>query len=186
MIWRVVQSLLAVCGALLCAAAVAEPAPAADGIVGDWMVASQDAIIRFARDGDGYDGRIVWQLHDKYGPEDGPELDGKPIVDRHNSDPSQRSRPVDGLRMIWGLHYDADEQEWDGGRVYDIEDGHTYSCNVHLADAEHLRLRGYFGITLLGGTTTWTRVRMLPSAGQNPAGTPTVPAVNPGKSGGGP
>ncbi len=133
-----------------------------DGIVGDWLVASGDAVIRIARSGGHYDGHIVWQLHDTYGPEDGPDLDGKVVTDRHNPDPSQRSRPIDGLRLIWDLSYDPESQEWNGGRVYDADNGHTFRCRMWLLDPNHLKLRGYFGISLIGGDSVWSRVNKIP------------------------
>mgnify|MGYP000205662602 FL=1 len=136
MILAAARRLLLAFAALFCASLAADPAVPADGIVGDWMVATGDAIIRFARDGDSYDGHIVWQLHDTYGPEDGPELNGKPVLDRHNPDPALRSHTVDGLRMIWALRYDADEQEWSGGHVYDLEDGDLGDAGADNDDAD--------------------------------------------------
>lgn len=144
---------------LLSPLAAAEPA---DGIVGNWLVESADAVIRIERRGDFYDGYIAWQLHNTYGPEDGPELDGKIATDRNNPDPALRSRPLDGLRLLWDLRYDPQRREWNGGHVYDADDGHVFRCQMHLVDPDHLRLRGYLGITLLGGSSTWTRVSKVP------------------------
>lgn len=139
--------------------------PAASAIEGDWLVESRDAIIRIERQGDQYEGRIVWQLHDTYGPEDGPDLDGKIVTDRNNPDPALRSLPLTGLRLLWGLSYDADERRWVDGHVYNSNNGKTYHCQVRLLDHDRLKLRGYIGISLLGGSTTWTRVQMpIPAA----------------------
>jgi uncharacterized protein (DUF2147 family) len=135
-----------------------EAAPSS-GIVGDWLVESRDAIIRIERQGDTYQGRIVWQLHDTYGPEDGPVLQGKRVTDRHNPDPALRDRPLTGLRLLWGLRYDAGRHAWVDGEVYNADNGKTYHCLIHLLDRDRLSLRGYIGITLLGGSTTWTRTR---------------------------
>lgn len=151
-----------------CAAAILTLLPTlsladpADSIVGDWLVESRDAVVRIVRGADGYEGRIVWQLRDHYGPEDGPELDGKVAVDRNNPDPALRSRTIDDMLLIWGLHYHQEQQEWNGGHVYDADDGHTYRCLIRIKDPDHLKLRGYFGITLLGGSTLWTRVERFP------------------------
>jgi len=166
------RGFLACCLMLLIPSIVrAAPADPADGIVGYWLVATADAAIRIERRDDGYyDGYIVWQLHDSYGPEDGPELNGKPAVDRNNPDPALRSRRLDGMRLLWDLHYDAANQEWTGGRVYDADDGHTFRCQMRLLDPDHLRLRGYVGITLLGGSSTWTRLsKVPPDLGSAPA-----------------
>ena len=138
----------------------------ADAIVGDWLVETRDAVIRISRGADGYEGHIAWQLHNRYGPEDGPELDGKLVVDRNNPDPELRSRTLDGMLMIWGLRHHPEQQEWNGGHVYNADDGHTYRCLIRLKDPDHLKLRGYFGITLFGGSTLWTRVNGFPSSAQ--------------------
>ena len=147
---------------LLALAGAAAADDAADGIVGDWMVESRDAAIRIRREGDEYQGRIVWQLHDTFGPEDGPVLNGKPATDIHNPDPALRSRPIDGMLLLWGLHYDARERKWRDGHIYDSDEGHTYHCTVWLKDAGHLKLRGYMGLSLFGGNTVWTRLHELP------------------------
>jgi uncharacterized protein (DUF2147 family) len=162
--------LLAMCG--LCGNAMAlttgpeekVAAASATAIVGDWLVASKDAIIRIEQVGDQFEGHIAWQLHDTYGPEDGPALNGKTVTDQHNPDPALRSRPLTGLKLVWGLRYDAGSGQWLDGQVYDSDNGKTYHCQVHLIDADHLSLRGYIGISLLGGNTTWTRTRLPASA----------------------
>ena len=129
----------------------------ATAIEGDWLVESRDAIIRIERDGDTFVGSIVWQLHDTYGPEDGAELNGKTVTDRHNPDPALRTRPLTGLRLLWGLRYDAEAHAWVDGRVYNADNGKEYHCEIHLRSPDQLVLRGFIGITLLGGNTTWTR-----------------------------
>ncbi len=67
------------------------------------------------------------------------------------------------MRLLWDLHYDADgTRSGQSGQVYDSDDGHTYRCLLRLLDPDHIRLRGYVGITLLGGSSTWTRVSKVP------------------------
>lgn len=129
-------------------------------IVGDWLVASRDAVIRIEQVGDEYQGSIFWQLHDTYGPEDGPELNGKIVTDRNNPDSALRSRPLTGLRLLKGLRYDAGNKKWIGGRIYNSDNGRTYNCLVRLLSSNRLQLRGYVGISLLGGNTVWSRVIM--------------------------
>lgn len=47
---------------------------------------------------------------------------------------------------------------WEAGSIYDPQSGHTYQANITLKDSDHLQLRGYLGIPLLGATQVWTRV----------------------------
>ncbi|MFC4527296.1 DUF2147 domain-containing protein [Dyella halodurans] len=151
-------------GLLLCSAFAAsagegpQQARPAPTIVGYWLVESRDAVIQIEQVGDQYEGHIAWQLHDKYGPEDGPELKGKTVTDRNNPDPALRSRPLTGLRLLWGLRYDPDRRMWVDGRVYNSNNGKVYHCQIRLLSADKLSLRGYIGVSLLGGNTVWTRV----------------------------
>lgn len=135
-----------------------------DAIVGYWMVDSRDAVIQLQPDGDRYEGRIAWLKQATYGPQDGPQLDGKPVTDRENPDQSQRSRPLLGLRMLWDLRYDADDHKWRDGRVYNSDDGRTYHCELWMDGPNRLKVRGYVGFSLFGGTTTWSRTK-APEAG---------------------
>ena len=151
-------SLLAGPGQVLAVAGYEPSGPSA--IVGDWLVESRDAVIRIEQVGDEYQGSILWQLHDTYGPEDGPELDGKIVTDRKNPDPALRSQPLTGLRLLKGLSYDVGNRKWIGGRVYNSDNGRTYNCQVRLLGSNRLQLRGYIGISLLGGNTVWSRVTM--------------------------
>ena len=138
--------------------AYVSPGPSA--IVGDWLVQSRDAVIHIEQVGDEYQGYILWQLHDTYGPEDGSELNGKIVTDRHNPDPALRSQPLTGLRLLKGLHYDASGRKWINGRVYNSDNGRTYNCLVRLLSSDRLQLHGFIGISLIGGNTVWSRVTM--------------------------
>lgn len=160
------------CLLLLGGAAAAPPpgyAQAATAIVGDWLVEDHGAIIRIRQDGDRFDGSIAWQLHDRYGPEDGPALDGKVVTDRNNPDPALRGQPLTGLRLLTGLRYDATANKWTGGQIYNTSNGRSYHCEVRMEGADRLVLRGYVGIPLFGKDTTWSRVVMrAPVAGELP------------------
>lgn len=162
--------LLLGCAASAVAADSAGPPGAQpSAIVGDWLVASRDAVIRIEQVGNEYQGYILWQLHDTYGPEDGSDLNGKIVTDRHNPNPALRDRPLTGLRLLTGLKFDPANQEWKGGHVYNSDNGHTYNCLVRLLGPNRLQLHGYIGISLFGGSTIWNRVTMkAPAPGQLP------------------
>jgi len=143
--------------------------PTPSAIVGDWLVESRDAVIRIEQVGDQYQGHILWQLHDTYGPEDGPALKGKIVTDRNNPDPALRGQPLTGLVLLTGLRFDPASEKWKDGRVYNADNGRTYNCLVRMLGPNRLQLRGYVGISLFGGSTVWSRVRMRqPTPGQLP------------------
>lgn len=143
--------------------------PGPSAIVGDWLVESRDAVIRIKQVGNQYQGYILWQLHDTYGPEDGPDLNGKIVTDRKNPDPALRSRTLDGLPLLTSLRYEPDKAKWVDGRIYNADNGRTYNCLVRMPGPNRLQLRGYIGISLFGGNTVWSRVTMrTPAPGQLP------------------
>ena len=48
---------------------------------------------------------------------------------------------------------------WEKGHIYDPENGKDYKCKMTLASADVLRVRGFIGISLIGRTEVWTRVK---------------------------
>ncbi len=127
----------------------------ADDIVGVWLNEDKDAHIEIYNDGGKYFGKIIWLKT----PID--EKTGKPKVDDKNTDPALQSRPVMGLLLLKDFVFDGDD-EWEDGEIYDPKSGKTYSCYMEFPDEDNLdnlKIRGYIGISLIGRTTYWTRVK---------------------------
>jgi uncharacterized protein (DUF2147 family) len=141
--------------ALVCIGWTAPHASAGDaalGPVGVWATDGNDSHVKIEKCGINLCGTIVW-LKDPLGD------DGKPAVDFKNPDPGLRSRPLIGLMLLSGFVQDSDDPDvWTDGRIYDPDDGRTYSCKLTVQDANSLRVRGYIGFSFLGETQVWTRV----------------------------
>ncbi len=127
-----------------------------DRIVGYWLTdEGQSQIEIYKVDGNKYNGRIVWL-------EEPLEDDGTHKVDKENPDRSLRNRRLQGLEILAGFTYNSSKQEWEGGRIYDPENGRTYDAFMRLDGHNTLKLRGYvMGMRWLGRTTDWTRERSL-------------------------
>ena len=120
--------------------------------VGLWYAESGAAEVEIRPCSDGLCGKVVW-LRSPIGD------DGCELRDDKNPDPAVRGRTIVGLEILHGLkQLDEEGRQWSGGLIYDPTGGRTYSCNARLDSDDTLFLRGYFGIQLLGRTTTWTRV----------------------------
>lgn len=131
-----------------CAAPDPQPDP-----VGVWATDGDESHVRIERCGASLCGTIVW-LKDPLGD------DGKDAVDSNNPDPALRRRKLVGLPLLSGFDQDPDDAAaWLHGKIYDPEDGRTYSCKLTVQDRNTLRVRGYIGFSLLGKTQVWTRVR---------------------------
>ena len=125
---------------------------AAASPVGLWYAEAGAAEVEIRPCSDGLCGKVVW-LRSPIGD------DGCALHDDKNPDPSARARQIVGLEILHGLkQVDKEGSQWGGGTIYDPVSGRTYSCVARLNGDERLFLRGYFGIQLLGRTTTWTRV----------------------------
>lgn len=155
--------LAAVVGVAVAAGPPAAAQPAgADAIVGLWATEedAEDgrAHVEIVRRGDGFEGRIVWLEKPVYDADDERGMGGQPKIDRENPDPALRQRPLLGLTMVQGFEA-AGGGRWQGGTIYDPDNGKTYRCKAWLEEDGSLGLRGYIGISLLGRSTRWTRVR---------------------------
>jgi uncharacterized protein (DUF2147 family) len=130
----------------------------ADSIAGRWEVAEGDGHIEIYPCGVKYCGSIAWLKEPVYLPDDKGKMPGKLLVDRENPQKELRGRPLIGLQMMEGYTYRGNNL-WDDGRIYNTDNGKTYSSRISLKNRDMLELRGYIGIQLLGGSTVWKRVK---------------------------
>jgi uncharacterized protein (DUF2147 family) len=70
---------------------------------------------------------------------------------------SDKGKPINGLVIIKGLTKDGDE--YTDGDILDPQKGKLYSCTIKLDGKDKLSVRGYVGISMLGRSQTWHRVK---------------------------
>jgi uncharacterized protein (DUF2147 family) len=129
-----------------------------EAIGGKWWNQEKEAQIEIYPCAGKYCGKIVWLKEPNYPSNDVKGMGHKPKVDRENPDPSQRERPILGMNLVWGFTFSGGNL-WEGGFIYDPRDGKTYKCKITLETPDHLKVRGYIGIPLIGKTNDWTRVK---------------------------
>lgn len=121
-----------------------------DGVLGVWKNGEGTAMIKIAKTGNEYQGKIVW-LKEPIDP-----LNGKPKVDNNSPEEANRLKPVLGLTNVWGFKFK--DGEWIDGFIYDPKNGKTYDCIITMTDKSKLSVRGYImGMTMFGRTDTWVR-----------------------------
>ena len=135
---------------LFCTTTFASVATNPDDIIGIWLNATGQGQLQIYKEGNQYFGKLVW-LKEPNGPK------GNPKMDVNNPDEQLRSKPLLGLIILRNFKYD--DGEWNGGRIYDPQNGKDYKCYMKLKDAKTLSMRGYIGFSLLGRTEIWTRVK---------------------------
>jgi len=126
----------------------------ASDIEGVWLTGSGNGLVEIKRGSDGkYYGTLI-------AIKDPNNEDGTPKRDVENPDKSKRNQKLVGLKLLTGFVWDADDEEWDDGDIYDPENGKTYSCIIDFDDENNknvLDVRGYVGFSWIGRTDTWTR-----------------------------
>ena len=122
----------------------------AQDVTGRWKLEDGSAIVEVYRNGDVYNGKIVWLQNPT-------EADGTPAVDSNNPDKALRSRKLIGLNMLSGLKKNGGE--YSGGKIYDPGNGKTYNCSMKV-DGDVLKVRGSLDKKgLVGRTMDWFRVK---------------------------
>lgn len=69
----------------------------------------------------------------------------------------QKDQSVVGMVMIKDVKPDGDNY-WSQGNILDPKSGRFFNCSMWLDDPNTLKVRGSFGISLIGRTQTWKRL----------------------------
>jgi len=127
-------------------------AQAAQKIAGIWWNDKKTSKIEVKEENGKFIGTIIYINPEKY-------VNGEPEKDSENPDVKLRSRSRLGLQILSGLKFNASDHEWQGGSIYDPDNGKTYDCFAWFdKDPNVLYLKGYVaGIRWLGRSTTWTK-----------------------------
>lgn len=137
---------------ILCAFALIMPfaAALAQDVIGKWKLEDGTAIVEVYKNGDSFNGKIVWLQNPT-------EADGTPAKDTNNPDKNLRSREIMGLNMLSGLKKTGNE--YSGGKIYDPGNGKTYNCSMKV-EGDVLKVRGSLDKKgLIGRTMDWFRVK---------------------------
>jgi len=146
---RMMKMIKAIMVMLFVTASLSVFAQNGDAIIGRWQNPSGEGQVQIYKKGDKFYGKLAWIKI----PND---ENGKPKTDKLNPDDALKSRPELGLELLKDFTYD--DGTYKDGTIYDPKSGKTYSCKMTLSE-NTLKIRGYIGISLLGRTEVWTRVK---------------------------
>ena len=138
----------AVVAALLTLAATALQAapPPAQAYLGRWLTESEGWVIEIYRCGPALCGRVVTSDRLRRNPD---------TRDERNRDARLRGRRMAGLDLLSGL--EPDGAGWKG-RLYNPEDGETYTGTMRLVGPGTLKVQGCV-LYVLCRSQTWTRAK---------------------------
>lgn len=119
-----------------------------DKIVGIWLTAEDESQVRIFKATNGkYYGKIEWMKENK---------DKKDVS---NPVESERNKPVLGMTILKGFSFNESKKQWEGGTIYDPDNGKTYDCYMWFeGDPSVLQIKGYvLGMKFVGRQTTWKK-----------------------------
>jgi len=120
-------------------------AQTADDIIGTYMTDKNEGMVEVVKRDGKYFGKLLWT-----------KTIGK--LDENNPDLKQRTEKLAGKEILKSFSFDGKE-EWNNGTIYDPKNGKTYNCKITRDTNGNLFVRGYIGISLIGRTTTWIKVK---------------------------
>jgi uncharacterized protein (DUF2147 family) len=129
-----------------------------EAIVAKWWNEEKDAQIEIYPCEGRYCGKIILLKEPNYPADDPKGMAGKPKIDRENPEASKKERPILGMNIVWGFTHSG-ENLWEGGFIYNPREGKTYKCKLTLENPDTLKVRGFIGISLIGKTNIWTKVK---------------------------
>lgn len=137
--------------ACLLMAAVSIFAQDADKIVGQYKVSRNgvESKVKVFKNGDGYSAQVMWADNMK-------NPDGSMRTDEKNPDPKKRSVRADQIILIEKVTYNAKDNVWENGRIYDPTNGKTYKVKLWFDGDKKLKMRGYVGPFY--DTSVWTKI----------------------------
>jgi uncharacterized protein (DUF2147 family) len=130
---------------MLAAALLATAGP--DAVIGTWRTETRNGIVEIQRCGASLCGKLL--------SSDGIKAEPN-LTDVKNKDVALRRRPLRGLQILSG--FARGETNWDGGKIYNADDGKTYGARLTPEGRDTLKVRGCVFVPLCK-TQTWTRVR---------------------------
>lgn len=122
----------------------------ADDILGIWRNPSGLGHVEIFKENGKYYGRLIWLKKAN-------DTDGKPFLDKHNPNKEHCNQPLLGMIMLRDFLFE--DGQWNGGKVYNPDDGKEYRSFIKLKDDKTLSIRGFIGFSWIGKTLNFQRVR---------------------------
>lgn len=127
----------------------------ADAITGRWMASEDNNLeVEVYKTGNEYRAKIVWF--------DDSDDKSRPMAERcdtKNPDKNLRTRKIIGLEVMQGLVYNTDDDEWQGGRIYDASTGKDWNAKAWINKDGCLKVRGFWQLEFLGQNMCFKKVQ---------------------------
>ncbi len=123
-----------------------------DAILGKWITVEKSLEVEVYKQDNRFKAKIIWfKIQDTTRP-----LNTR--TDEQNPNPALRSRKWLGMDVLRKLKYNADDNQWQDGIIYDPKHGREWDSVAWISDAGLLKVKGYWVFKWLSETLTFKRV----------------------------
>ncbi len=123
-----------------------------DAIVGKWMSEEKNLLVEVYKVNTEFKGKIIW-----FDDTDDKSRPYYTRLDSRNPDKNLKSRKIIGMEVLHGLIYNANEDEWQDGKIYDASSGKDWNAKVWIAKDGSLKVRGFWHFEFLGQNICFTK-----------------------------
>ena len=122
-----------------------------DKIVGNYKVERNGVAskVKIYKHENGYRAQVTWVDNLK-------KEDGSIRTDEKNPDKNKRNVRSDQIVLIDKVTYDAKDNVWTNGKIYDTTNGKTYKVKLWFDGDKVLKMRGYIGPFF--DTSEWKKI----------------------------
>ena len=122
-----------------------------DKIVGNYKVERNGVAskVKIYKHENGYRAQVTWVDNLK-------KEDGSIRTDEKNPDKNKRNVRADQIVLIDKVTYDAKDNVWTNGKIYDPTNGKTYKVKLWFDGDKVLKMRGYIGPFF--DTSEWKKI----------------------------
>ena len=122
-----------------------------DAILGKWMTVEHSLEVEVYKEQNKYHAKIIWfKIEDTTRPMN-------TRMDKKNLNPSLRTRKWLGMEVLRNLKYNAKDNEWQDGIIYDAKQGREWDSVVWINSDGFLKVKGYWVFRWISQTLTFKR-----------------------------
>jgi uncharacterized protein (DUF2147 family) len=136
-----------------CATRLAPAINQCDRIIGRWISLQHNVIVQVYKDSTTFKGKVLW-----FDDSDDKSQPMNIRTDTKNPNMGLRRRKILGLDVVEGLTYNAEHNDWQNGKIYDVKTGRIWSSTIKLENDSILKIRGFWHFEFIGKTMTFKRL----------------------------
>jgi len=123
-------------------------------IIGKWMSTENNLEVEVYKQNAAFKAKLLW-----FDDSDDKTKPTASRLDEKNHDKALQNRKLIGIEVMHGLQYNEDDDEWQGGIIYDSSSGKNWEAKVWINAVGLLKVRGYWNFPIFGKTMSFKRVQ---------------------------